>query len=78
MFRTYWKNWTKILSSVAGLLALGAMLHGGATAYASADRVAKLEVRTQCVEVSQARIEERLQSVDEKLDLAIRLLGGTP
>jgi hypothetical protein len=72
----YWKRWTAALASIAGLLALGAVLHGGATAYASADRVAKLEGRTQCMEHAQVRIEEKLQSLDEKLDLTIRLLGG--
>jgi hypothetical protein len=74
-FTRYWKGFIAALAAVATLMGLGAVLHGGATAYASASSVKALELRTTAIEVSQSKVVEKLDSVSGKLDLAIDLLA---
>jgi hypothetical protein len=73
-FSTYWKTIAKASAACATLVGLGIVLHGGATAYASTASVKALEVRIGYVEASQTKVESKLDSVDQKLDLAIELL----
>ena len=76
-FTKSWKGIVAALGTVAMLLGLGAVLHGGATAYASAADVKALQVRTESIEISQARVVEKLDSLGSKLDLAIDLMAPT-
>jgi hypothetical protein len=73
-FSSRWKGLTSGLASVAALLAFGAVLHGGATVYASDARVTKVEIRVFSLEATTVEVREQLKGLDDKLNLAIELL----
>jgi hypothetical protein len=75
-FARTWKGLAAAIATAASLLGLGAVAHGGLTVYATTSSVKALEARTLALEVSQNKVTDKLDSVSEKLDLAIELLGG--